>query len=242
MRIYSDLVEWYPLISFAEDYVDEAAHLVRIAEAVHGGEATSLLELGAGAGHMASHLKARFDCTLTDMSPEMLGLSHSLNPECTHVVGDMRSLNLKRTFDAVLAHDAIGYMTTTGDLKAAMETAAHHLDPGGVAIFIPDFVKDTFEPTTQCGGRDMPDDRGLRYLEWSYDPDPNDMMISVEFALMIREGGSVVRVEHDRHQEGLFDRATWHRLMIGAGLEPIEIDVQDPYQDDHEVFVARRSA
>lgn len=245
MRIYRDLVDWYPLISAVEEYGEEADHFVRLVEAARDGSArdkatAALLELGAGAGHLASHLKARFQCTLTDLSPEMLDLSRALNPECEHVLGDMRTLDLKRSFDVVLAHDAIGYMTTEADLRAAFTTASAHLRPGGLAVFIPDLVKDDFEPATDCGGRDLPDGRGLRYLEWVHDPDPTDTIVLVEFALMIREPGKPVRVEHDTHIEGLFDLATWRRLIAEAGLEPVDVDIPDPYAGQHTVFVARR--
>jgi hypothetical protein len=53
----------------------------------------------------------------------MLELSRGLNPECEHVVGDMRPLHLGRQFDAVFVHDAVMYMTTEDDLRQAMETA-----------------------------------------------------------------------------------------------------------------------
>ena len=55
---------------------------------------------------MASHYKQRVAATLTDLSPEMLRLSQSLNPDCEHVQGDMRTVRLGQEFDAVLVHDA----------------------------------------------------------------------------------------------------------------------------------------
>lgn len=239
MRIYRDLVDWYPLISIVEEYAEEADHLVKVVEATAGGAASSLLELGAGAGHLASHLKTRFACTLTDLSPEMLDLSRDLNPECTHVRGDMRSMRLGQKFDVVLIHDAIGYMITRDDLAAAIETARVHLAPGGVAIFIPDLIRDEFEPTVHSGGADLPDGRALRYMEWAHDPDAGDTVVDVDFCLMIREPGRDVRVEHDKHIEGLFDRATWRSLIEQAGLMLVDVDVPDPHADEHEVFVAR---
>ena len=51
----------------------------------------------------------RFTCTLSDLSPQMLSLSRTLNPGCEHVLGDMRTLRLGRTFDAVFVHDAVMY-------------------------------------------------------------------------------------------------------------------------------------
>jgi hypothetical protein len=154
----------------------------------------------------------------------------------------MRTLALPGRFDVVLAQDAIGYMTTVEDLRATIETASRHLRPGGVAIFIPDDVKDTFKESTKCGGHTADDDRALRFLEWAYDPDPGDTTIVVEFALMLREHGKPTRVEHDLHIAGLFDRATWRRLMRDAGLALVNPDVHDPYAGQHEVFVGRLGA
>ena len=37
MRIYRDLVKWYPLITRASDYLEEAAHLLRLIEAASDG-------------------------------------------------------------------------------------------------------------------------------------------------------------------------------------------------------------
>ncbi len=87
-----------------------------LVEAIDG-EATTLLELGAGAGHNAVHLKGTFVCTLSDLSESMLALSRELNPTCDHVLGDMRTLRLGRSFDAVLVHDAICHMATESDLR-----------------------------------------------------------------------------------------------------------------------------
>ena len=76
-------------------------------------------------------------------------------------------------------------------------------------------------------------------MEWVHDPDPADTVVDVDFCLMIREPGRDVRVEHDKHIEGLFDRATWRGLIEQAGLMLVDVDVPDPHADEHEVFVAR---
>ena len=242
MRLYGKLASWYPLLTAAEDYAEEADHFIRLVEAARNGPADTLLELGTGAGHLASHLKARFTCTLTDLSPDMLAISRAQNPDCEHLEGDMRTLDLGREFDVVLVHDAIAYMTTEADLAAAIATAAKHLRPGGLAVLIPDIVTDSFVPRTESGGHDGPDGRALRYLEWDHDSDPSDTEITVDFVLMLREPGRPVQVEHDAHTIGLFPIATWLRLMGEAGLDPVEVDVPDPYADQHTVFVGRRVA
>ncbi len=112
VRLYSDLAPWFHLLTHPSDYAEEAAYYTRVIDEASEGGARTLLELGSGGGNNASHLKARFECTLTDLSPGMLELSRALNPECEHVEGDMRTLRLDRTFDVVFVHDAVSYITT----------------------------------------------------------------------------------------------------------------------------------
>jgi SAM-dependent methyltransferase len=207
------------------------------------GPKRTLLELGSGGGNNASHLKQRFECTLTDLSADMLALSGGLNPECEHLEGDMRTLRLGRTFDVVFIHDAIGYLTTEDDLCAAIETAAVHVRPGGVVILTPDATREIFKPGTDTGGHDGDDDRSLRYLEWTHAPEPPDATTYVvDYAIALREPDGTVRVVHDRHTLGLFPEATWHRLIDEAGLELVDTSVESPYELEQAAFVARRPA
>jgi len=242
MRLYSDLAPWFHLLTHPADYEEEAAYYTRVIEAASERRAEALLELGSGGGNNASHMKARFECTLTDLSAEMLELSRTINPECEHVQGDMRTLRLGRTFDAVFVHDAVDYLTTEADLRAAIETAAAHVRAGGVALFVPDAVEETFEPGTRHGGHDGSDGRALRYLEWTTDPDPSDTTYDMDFVILLREPGRELRVEHDHHMCGLFARQTWLRLLAEAGLDSISVDVDDPHPGEYVVFVARRPA
>lgn len=241
-RLYGDLAAWYPLVTRAEDYAEEAVHLLRVINSVGDGGARTLLELGCGAGHMASHLKKDLDCTLTDLSEDMLALSRDLNPACTHVAGDMRDLRLGRTFDAVLLHDAVAYMTSEDDLRAAIDTVAAHLRPGGVALLVPDDIEDTYEARCLMGGYDV-GARSLRYLEWASDLIRGEKTVTVDFVFALRDGHQPARVEHDSHVVGVFDRATWTGLMEAAGLTPVPVShLGDPFPDDHTVFAGRKAS
>jgi SAM-dependent methyltransferase len=147
--LYDDLTPWYRLLDATEDHADEVAHYVAELGAHEGPPVRTLLELGAGAGNNGAYLKQHYTCTLTDLSPAMLDLSRALNPECEHALGDMRTLRLERQFDAVLLHDALTYMRTEAELRQAAETAFVHTQPGGVAIFAPDCVRETFAEDTE---------------------------------------------------------------------------------------------
>lgn len=238
--LYSELVAWYPLVDPREDHRDEAAAFAAALERAADGPVETLLELGAGAGNNASFLKARFLCTLADRSPEMLALSRAQNPGCEHVEGDLRTLRLGRTFDAVLVHDAICYVTTEVDLLAAARTAFAHTRPGGAAIFAPDLVRETFrEGHAVIAGDDGA--RALRALEWTWDPDPADTAYVVDYAFLLREDGAV-RAVHDRHVEGLFAEATWRSVLSEAGYRVGRFERPIGGGEADEVFVCVRPA
>ncbi len=239
-RLYTDLAPWFHDITHPDDYRAEAEHIGRLIDAAIDGEARTLMELGAGGGNNALHLKRRFACTLTDLSPAMLDLSQSINPECAHVVGDMRALRLGETFDVVLAHDALDYMLTVDDLHAAIATAAIHCRPGGVAVFIPDVTAETFAPGTTHGGTDRPDGGGARFLEWTHPLGPGETVARVDYALILKTPGKATEIASDTHRIGVFPQEVWLDGFARAGLTVLDIDADDPHTDEHVVFVTRR--
>lgn len=237
--LYHELAPWYRLVDPPEDHRDEAASYQAALERAASPRPETLLELGAGAGHNAFHLKQRFRCTLTDIAEGMQALSRELNPECEHILGDMRTLRLDRTFDAVLVHDAVVYMTSEDDLLAAARTAFVHTRPGGAAVFAPDCVRETFRDSTEIISGDE-GTRALRGMEWSWDPDPTDDTYMVEYSFLLREGTSVKAV-HERHVEGLFSTATWRRILTSVGyrVDTFERPIDEDGAVD-EVFLCRR--
>lgn len=242
LRLYGEFADWYHLLTAPEEYVEEAA-AYRDAILEHAARPPrTLLELGAGGGGNAFHLKRHFTCTLTDISARMLDQSRKVNPECEHIVGDMRELRLGRSFDVVFVHDAVAYMLSEADLRRAITTAHAHCSPGGVAVFAPDCTLESFQPSTDHGGNDGPpgDDRGLRYLEWVHPHDPATGTYRVDYVCLLREGDAPARVIHDTHVEGLFPRATWLRLLTEAGftVHTATRPVADDWTD--EIFVGVR--
>ena len=236
MKLYDELADWWPLFSAPEDYAEEAAFFACVLTDACKPAPRTVLELGSGGGNNALHLKSKFEMTLVDLSSQMLAVSRKLNPECEHFEGDMRTVNLGRAFDAVFVHDAIAYMTTTADLDAAISTAYRHCRAGGVALFVPDCVRETFVAETRHGGHDGGDGRGLRYLMWVVDPDPSDTTYRTDFAIIVRDRRGETRVVHDSHIEGVFPRAEWMRVLREAGFEPRAL--MDEW--GREVFVAKR--
>jgi SAM-dependent methyltransferase len=242
-RLYEDLAAWWPLISPPEEYADEAAYLAGLIDAGATAARPEVLDLGSGGGHVAVHLKDRFSLTLLDISPQMLAVSRSLNPECEHVLGDMRTARLGRAFDAVLVHDAVDYMTSQADLRLVIETAFAHCRPGGLALFVPDHVGDTFTAGNGHGGDSDPSGRQASFREWTWDPDPADDWIEAAYEFTLREADGTSQVVYESHRLGAFSRATWLRLIAGAGFTvdaaASDPDTADPGRPRH-LFAGRR--
>lgn len=231
-KLYDELATWWHLLSPPEDYADEAAFFLSLLADASG----SLLELGSGGGNNAYHIKSRFSSvTLVDLSPGMLEVSRQLNPDCEHLIGDMRNVRLNRAFDVVFIHDAIDYMTTLDDLQLALKTAYSHCKSGGTVLIVPDVVKETFEPDTEHGGTDD-DRRGIRFLEWSHDPDPDDTTYFTEYVVILRDGDSIISVEHDRHVLGVFPLSSWMTMLEKVGFQARY--VVDDY--DRHIFIAQK--
>lgn len=240
-KLYRELASWYHLLTAPKEYAEDAKFYNEVlGEACHGTVRT-LLELGSGGGNVASHLRQHFELTLVDLSPDMLDVSRTINPCTEHVAADMRTVRLGRKFDAVLIQDAISYMTTESDLQQALITSFEHLRLGGAAIFAPDHIFETFQPSTDCGGYDGRA-KALRYVEWLWDPDPTDTTYIQDFAYLIREADGSVRVEHDRHVMGLFRRDTWLTVLRDVGFEAraLPFNHSEIPPGSHEIFVASK--
>lgn len=234
--MYSELASWFHLLTSPEDYREEADFYCRILEETARIPVKEVLEMGSGGGNNASHMKSRFALTLADLSSDMLAVSQKLNPECEHIVGDMRNMRLSRTFDAVVVHDAISYMTTVDDLKAAVRTAAVHCRPGGAVLLCPDYVRESFCESTGHGGHSE-GDRGLRYLEWTLDPDPQDTRYVVHYAYMLKEGHEIFH-RTDVHELGLFATDLWVSTIRRAGFSDAKpVDYPHPDEYPTPVFV-----
>lgn len=239
-ELYGSLAKWWPLISPPSEYAEEAVLYVEMIEAASRRPVRDVLELGSGGGNNASHMKHSFAMTLVEPADGMREASRKLNPECEHVAGDMRTVRLERTFDAVFVHDAIMYMTNEEDLRSALATVAAHLALGGVALVAPDATAETIEGSAEHGGEGE-DGRSVRYLEWTIPPEPGESSCETHYVFLLREADGSVRSVHDVHREGVFSRATWLRLFGEAGLEaklaPREIE-----GEEYDTFIAGRFA
>jgi SAM-dependent methyltransferase len=139
---YADI---YDALYQDKDYVQETAfvedRLIRHAKtAVH-----QILDLGCGTGRHAIGLAERGHAVHgVDISPQMLAhaearcarLQASVRALLSFEIGDIRTLDMRRDFDAVISlFHVVSYQTTDTDLLAALATARRHLHSHGLFLF-----------------------------------------------------------------------------------------------------------
>lgn len=222
--MYRDLAWIWPLISPQEEYDWEGDRYASVLEGTADGEVRTLLHLGCGGGCFDLRLSKHFQVTGIELAPAMLELARELNPDVEYLEGDMRTLRLGRTFDAVLVADSIGYMLTEDDLRAAFTTAWDHLRPGGAFLTVAEQTRDTWGLGNWSQTYHTHGERAIALHEVGWDPDPVGTEVEWAFVYLISEDDKL-RVELDTHRAGLFPLTTWTRLLgeVGFTVETLEM-------------------
>lgn len=207
-RLYDDLAWLWPLWGDPDgEYAMWCDHVARLMGRYATIPTETILDIGCGGGKNAFNLTRYFKVTGIDISPAMLGLARTANPECTFLQADMRSFDLGSQFDCVLMDDAIAYMATREELAAAFECAYHHMRSGGVMVVSPDETKETFQQNhtrvSRAEAKTVPENLDVVFVENDYDPDPSDDQFEFTLVCLIRKDGRL-HLETDCHAVGLF--------------------------------------
>lgn len=102
----------------------------------HVPDAGEVLDLGCGSGEpIARHLIAKGRrLTGVDASPDLIELCRGRHPDHDWRVGDMRRLDLGRTYDGVIAWHSLIHIAPDAQPQV-FSVFARHLRPGGVLMF-----------------------------------------------------------------------------------------------------------
>jgi SAM-dependent methyltransferase len=244
--MYSDLAWTVPLICPPEECVEETELYSKAIKEHSKIETRTLLHLGCGAGLHDYSFKRHFKVTGVDISENMLEIARRLNPEVVYHLGDMRTIKLGESFDAVAIPDSIGHMTTLEDLRKVIVTAYEHLNPGGVLLILTDiaeqFKQNNFVYTGSKG------DIEITIFENNYLPDTTATTYEATAIYLIRRKGKL-EIHADHEVIGLFKRSTWLDLLKEVGFEVKYMTVEHLYdrfilgEREHplEMFVCTKS-
>lgn len=233
-KMYNELSWIWPIISPPEDYAEESEQFLDVIRKFSRiKKPKTLLDLGCGGGHVDHALCKHFQLTGIDISENMLALARSLNPSADYFPGDMRSVRLGKKFDVVIAADAICYMLSEDELRAAFTTAWEHLAPGGVFVTYVEVSRESFIQNEVSYGVHRKDDILITMIENNFDPDRSDTTYEYTVIYIIRKGGGM-RVESETHVAGIFPLATWKKLLGEVGFEVSQLVLYG--EDESENF------
>ena len=139
MTVFNEYARYYDLLYRDKDYPGEAAYVDRLIRS-HAPGARRILNLGCGSGRHDLFLVQRgYEVTGVDISQEMLTAAHAAaegNTALAYVKGDVRSIRLGQTFDAVISlFHVMSYQTGNDDLLQTLATANAHLKPEDIFVF-----------------------------------------------------------------------------------------------------------
>jgi dTDP-3-amino-3,4,6-trideoxy-alpha-D-glucopyranose N,N-dimethyltransferase len=229
--MFSETAHVYDLIydAIGKDYAGESSEIKAMLDRRNPG-ARTLLDVACGTGGHLRYLKDHYEVTGVDLDPAMIEAARHRLDRTPLVVGDMRSLDLGRTFDAVIClFSSIGYLADEGELETAVRSMAGHLNPKGVLI-----VDGWVRPDSWLDGGHVSvdtavDDTGLQVVRVVRSERSGEKTL-LEMQYLIATGE---RIEHvtEVHELTLFAPEAYETALEAAGLEVEVVESPMPGRD-----------
>ncbi len=141
MSQYQKYADYYDILHGDKDYKGECDFLEEIFKKYSQRTIRSVLDLGCGTGGHALILEERgYEMAGVDLSPKIIEIAKrkvgDKKRKVDFILGDIRNINLKRKFDAVISmFGTICYQVTNQDIISTFRTAKNHLRENGFFIF-----------------------------------------------------------------------------------------------------------
>jgi SAM-dependent methyltransferase len=237
MTVFGPYSRYYDLLYRDKDYAGEAEYVHGLLQKHHP-VAKSILDLGCGTGrHDLLLAQKGYNVNGVDLSGEMLAVAERQIEEgvikahksgsvlpLSFSQGDLRSIRLNRTFDAVISlFHVMSYQATNDDLLAAFVTARNHLAPGGVFIFDcwygPAVLTD--RPAVRIRSLEDNEIAVTRFAEPVIHP--NENLVDVNYLVFVRDkaSGEVEELKETHRMRYLF-LPEIKLLLRDAGLSIVE--------------------
>lgn len=212
--VFNTYAKYYDLLYKDKNYVAESKYVDTLIKN-NSTNAKHVLELGCGTGAHAEHL-ARMGYIVhgVDMSKEMLeraesrkaNLPDDVSARMSFSLGDVRSVQIEKTFDVVISlFHVMSYQSTNDDLVAAFDTASKHLSENGLFLF--DFWYGpavlSLQPDTRVKRLEDSDIKVTRIAE--PDLDINANLVDVNYDVFIEDKSSnIIEQLSEKHRMRYF--------------------------------------
>jgi len=137
MPLFNIYAHYYNLLYKDKNYQKEVEYIDILIKKYSYINVKTILDLGCGTGkHDALLAEKNYQLTGVDISENMIDIAKNENKKLDLKVGDVRNVNFKKKFDAVISlFHVASYLTINEDFENYLKTAFKHLNPGGVFIF-----------------------------------------------------------------------------------------------------------
>lgn len=228
MNIFGDYSKYYNLLYKNKEYSKEAEYVNNLIKK-YMPDAKTILDLGCGTGkHDEFLLKKGYRVCGVDVSEKMLNEAKKLsrNEELYFLQGDIRNLNLGKTFDVVISlFHVISYQTSNDDLKNTFETAYSHLKNSGIFIFDcwygPAVLTD--RPVTRIKKLEDEEIKVLRIAEPVMYPNKNLVDVHYEIIIENKQNGHYEKLNETHTMRYLF-KPEIEIFMENANLKLIKCE------------------
>jgi SAM-dependent methyltransferase len=246
--------ESYDALYHDKDYEGECDLIERLLQTFGDSSIHSVIDLGCGTGGHAIRLAEReYQVAGIDLSESMLdharrkAADHSNQDSVVFHSGDIREVNLHRTFDAALMMFAVlGYQLNDRDAQAALKTARRHLRPGGLLVFDIWYGPAVLQERPSLRVKEVPTARGKIVRSAEGELDQGRHTCTVRYQVWRHEDGRPASLTKESHTMRYFFPDEIELLLAGAGFAPIRVGKfpefeQDPDESSWSVICVARA-
>ncbi|MBV9579253.1 MAG: class I SAM-dependent methyltransferase [Chloroflexi bacterium] len=216
----------YDALYHDKDYAAECDLIDHVFATYASGTVRRVLDLGCGTGGHSVVLAERgYQVVGVDRSEDMLRLARGRGSAARFQLGDITTVNVGETFDAVLVMFAVlGYLTDNHDVRAALAAARKHVDANGLLFadvwYGPAVLAQ--RPSERVKVIDAPlDGQVIRVA--SSELDPRRDVCSVDYHLWRLEDGKLIAEVRERHPMRYFFEPELQAFLGDAGFELLRV-------------------
>lgn len=235
--LYRFLAKHYDLIYSWKDYADETARVVDLIKRYRKSAGRTLMDAACGTGGHLKYLVKQFMCTGVDLQPEMLDMARKKVPSAKFVRGNMATVRLGRSFDAITCFfSSIGYLKTYRQLFLTFQNFSHHLRPGGVVVMEPWLTQRAY--SVGRPGLNVYNGERMKIVQVTV-AKKTGMVARMDMHYLLAEWNRPVRYFSDCHEMAMFNTNRMLAMMERVGLQAKFIPSHQPFDRGLLVGVKR---